>query len=178
MSECRFEERDGQAWCQTHGMVHGHPNYIVDSPPQILVTTHGALRAGAITAKAVFDAAGIPDEDRRDLIGGRLSREDFPDLYAVVRNNFGPTIDGRFELPDLRGRIVDRREREVDRLRARRKRDLADGVSAEAWGRSLLGDQLRLLEAWETLSESARAAFLDNRVGMWLGRWLFRRRPR
>lgn len=44
----------------------------------------------------------------RDLNGGLLNREMFPDLYALIGERFGGDPDeGTFRLPDLRGRVVE-----------------------------------------------------------------------
>lgn len=38
--------------------------------------------------------------------GSEVSKEDYPDLYAVIGDSFGSATDGKFKLPDLRGKFV------------------------------------------------------------------------
>ena len=38
--------------------------------------------------------------------GSEVSKEAYPDLYAVIGDSFGTATDGKFKLPDLRGKFV------------------------------------------------------------------------
>lgn len=38
--------------------------------------------------------------------GSEVSKETYPDLYAVIGDSFGTATDGKFKLPDLRGKFV------------------------------------------------------------------------
>ena len=38
--------------------------------------------------------------------GSEVSKEAYPDLYAVIGDSFGTSTDGKFKLPDLRGKFV------------------------------------------------------------------------
>lgn len=42
--------------------------------------------------------------------GITLSRADYPELYAVIADHFGPAPEGEFALPDLRDRVMPREE--------------------------------------------------------------------
>lgn len=56
---------------------------------------------------------------------------------------------------------------EIDRLREQRAQDIRRGASPEAWDRSLVGQQLALLEATHSLGLTIKSTVYDSSLGRW-----------
>lgn len=92
-------ERDKERQSQAMSMPAPSPKLGIATKPSV----NGQIPVGWV---GDFDMLTKADCEPLEVEGGMFSKDDYPELYAVVGEIYGKSEGETFQLPDLRGRVI------------------------------------------------------------------------